>query len=527
MRGNRVANRYSRDFVRWTRFVWVALCFLAVGSVTHVFAKTAATERTPEPKISVSADQSPDHDEAAHEAPFAPILLELSILIGVAMLGRWLAASLKQSAVLGELLVGIVIGNVGFWLGLPLFVLVMHLGEALPLFSEVWLTGRSVGESAREIFTAPELASGGSASQLVEIMTGGDGPRYVAMVFALWMFSELGVILLLFTVGLESRVDEMLEVGPRAFLVAIVGVAAPFLLGMLTGMWLLPDAGMPVHIFLAATLCATSVGITARVFRDLNRLHTRDAKIILGAAVIDDVLGLIILAVVVGIVSTGQVDAWEISRISILSLLFLGSLLWLGGKLVGWLVPFVAILEKHHVKLLFPLALAFLLAWAASAIELAPIVGAFAAGLILNEEHFQADSSRPTMQDLISPLERIFAPVFFVLMGMQVNLQSFLDPRTLWLALAFSVVAIIGKLVCGLPAGRETDRVSIGVGMIPRGEVGLIFASIGKGLGVVSGSLFSALVVMVIVTTLITPILLKWSLFRHARNDKTQGNSQP
>jgi len=461
-----------------------------------------------------SAGGEAEHDESAHEVPFSPILLELAVIIGVAMLGRWLAELLRQSAVLGELLIGVVVGNIGFWLGLPLFVIVMHLGEAMPLFSEVWLTGRSVAEAAGGIFSETELAKGGSGSRLVEIMTGSDGPRYVAMAFALWLFSELGVILLLFMVGLESQIDEMLKVGWRALMVAVVGVVTPFSLGLLTGMWLLPDAGSTVHIFLAATLCATSVGITARVFRDLGRLQTREAKIILGAAVIDDVLGLIILAVVVGIASTGQIDALEIGRISLLSVLFLGSVLMFGGKLVGWLVPLVTTLEKHHVKLLFPLTLAFLLAWAASAIELAPIVGAFAAGLILSEEHFKKITGHATMETLIAPLERIFAPVFFVLMGMQVNLQSFLDPTTLGLALAFSAVAIIGKLVCGLPAGRGTDRLSIGVGMIPRGEVGLIFASIGKSIGVVSGSLFSALVVMVIVTTLVTPVALGWSLFR-------------
>ena len=455
-----------------------------------------------------------EHDESAHETSISPILLELAVIVGIAMLGRWLAESLRQSAVLGELLIGVVVGNVGFWLGLPLFIMVMHLGEVLPLFNEVWLTGSSVADAASKIFSEPQLAEGGSARRLVDIMTGPEGPRYVAMAFALWLFSELGVILLLFTVGLESKINEMLKVGWRALMVASVGVVSPFVLGLLMGMWLLPDAGSMVHIFLSATLCATSVGITARVFRDLGRLQTREAKIILGAAVIDDVLGLIILAVVVGIASTGQIDALEISRISLLSILFLGSVLLFGGRIVGWLIPFFAMLEKHHVKLLFPLALAFLLAWAASAIELAPIVGAFAAGLILSEEHFKKVSGHATMESLIAPLERIFAPVFFVLMGMQVNLLSFLDPTTLWLALAFSFAAIVGKLVCGLPAGRSSDRWSIGLGMIPRGEVGLIFASIGKGLGVVSGSVFSALVVMVIVTTLITPISLKWSLFR-------------
>jgi Kef-type K+ transport system membrane component KefB len=491
---------------------WIAA--VAVTPFSPAREATDTSNRADQQHESTVTETKESHTESDHEVPFSPILLEMAFIIGIAVLGRFLAERFHQSPVLGELLIGVVVGNIGFWLGIPLFVMVMHLGEAMPLFSEVWLTGRSVAEAASEIFSAAELTEGGSASRLVEIMTGSDGPRYVAMAFALWLFSELGVILLLFMVGLETQIDEMLKVGGRAFAVAIVGVVTPFLLGLLTGMWLLPDAGSTVHIFLAATLCATSVGITARVFRDLGRLQTREAKIILGAAVIDDVLGLIILAVVVGIASTGQIDAVEIGRISLLSVLFLGSVVLFGGRLVGWLIPFVTTLEKHNVKLLFPLGLAFLMAWAANAIELAPIVGAFAAGLILSEEHFAKVSPHSTMESLIAPLERIFAPIFFVLMGMQVNLQSFLNPTTLWLAFAFSVVAIIGKLVCGLLAGRGVDRLSIGLGMIPRGEVGLIFASIGKGLGVISGSVFSALVVMVIVTTLITPIALKWSLFR-------------
>ena len=505
----------------------VAICVLLIGLVaTNIAAENRATNRTEASTDTAKPEDASAPDETNPEVPFSPILLELAVIIGIAMLGRWLAERVGQSAVLGELLIGVLVGNVGFWIGIPLFTLVMHLGEALPLFSEVWLTGRSVAEAAGEIFTPTQLAADGSGRHLIEIMTGSEGPRYVAMVFALWMFSKLGVILLLFTVGLESQVDEMLKVGARALSVAIVGVLSPFLLGFLTGLWLLPDAGMTVHIFLAATLCATSVGITARVFRDLGQLQTRDTKIIMGAAVIDDVLGLILLAVVVGIASTGQVDAWEISRISLLSIGFLGTTLWLGEKLLDRLVPFVATLEEHHVKLLFPLAFACLFAWAASAIGLAPIVGAFAAGLILNEEHFERDSPQSTMQALISPLERIFAPVFFVLMGMQVNLQSFLDPMTLWLALAFSVVAIVGKLACGLPAGRDSDRLAIGLGMVPRGEVGLIFASIGKSLGIVSGSVFSALVVMVIVTTLMTPIALKWSLFRKPQVNGTEVDNQ-
>ncbi len=238
---------------------------------------------------------------------------------------------------------------------------------------------------------------------------------------------------------------------------------------------------------------------------------------ILGAAVIDDILGLIILAVVIGIVTTGQVQIGEVVRILVLSLLFLGIVVVGGDRLGRLVVPLFSTLERHHCKLLFPLIVAFLLAWIASLIQLATIVGAFAAGLVLKEEFFSTDTAEPrTVEEMIAPLEAIFAPVFFVLMGMQVNLASFFQPDTLSLALAFVVVAIVGKAIAGLPAGRGIDRISVGIGMIPRGEVGLIFASIGKSLGVVNDAVFSALMIMVIVTTFMTPLGLKWSLFRGA-----------
>tara|TARA_R110002073_G_scaffold154858_5_gene310059 strand:+ start:1587 stop:3233 length:1647 start_codon:yes stop_codon:yes gene_type:complete len=454
-----------------------------------------------------------EHNPEEHELPFSPILLELGIIIVVAASGRWIAERIGQSAVLGELLIGTLLGNVGVWLGIPFFVLVMNLGDVIPLFSEVWLSGESVPQAAEHLYGIDAVSRNGGTTRLLEIVTGPDGPRYIAMGFAIWLFSELGVILLLFMVGLESQVDEMLGVGWRALSVATIGVVTPFALGFFSSQWLLPDSSMTVHLFLAAALCATSVGITARVLRDLGKMQTHEAKVILGAAVIDDILGLILLTVVVGIASTGDVNLLEIGNITLMSGLFLGVTILFGGRLVGWMISRCTAMGERHIKLLFPLALAFLLAWVASVIGLAPIVGAFGAGLILREDQFKRDS-RYTMEVLISPLERIFAPIFFVLMGMQVDLKSFAEPMTLGLALALTVVAILGKLTCGLAASPDTNRWAVGLGMIPRGEVGLIFASIGKGFGIITGSLFSAVVAMVIVTTVITPVLLKWTFDR-------------
>ncbi len=329
-------------------------------------------------------------------------------------------------------------------------------------------------------------------------------------------------------VGLENSVEDMIKVGSRSLLVSIIGVVAPFSLGYIVSSWFLPEASTPAHLFIGATLSATSVGITARVLKDLDKFKSKEARVILGAAVIDDILGLIILAIVIGIVSTGSVQIADVSQIVILSIGFITVVLLFGEKTVAWLVSkFYQVFNKMQVKLLFPLALAFLMAAFTNLIGLAAIVGAFAAGLIVNDEHFGDIKNRkqdcndngevdysPTTQELINPIQTLFAPVFFVLMGMQVNLKTFLETQTIWLAIVFTVVAIIGKLLSGLPAGKGVDRLVVGIGMIPRGEVGLIFASIGKSLGVIGDDVFSAIVIMVIVTTLISPIVLKWAIDR-------------
>lgn len=484
-------------------------------------ATAQPAEATAEPEAAQpGAASAEEHEDAGHEAgghvdPFSTIMLELALIMLAAAIGRWAAMSLGQPAVLGELLIGVIVGNIAYALGSPLFTLIMHLGDAQPVFTEMWRNGFSITLASQQVFSSTELVPGGVGQRLIEVITGPDGGTLVLMGFALWLFSNLGVILLLFMVGLESSVEEMLRVGPRATVVAVIGIVAPFGLSLVATLWLLPLVAMPVHIFIAATLCATSVGITARVFKDLKKIQTPEAKTILGAAVIDDILGLIILAVVVGIVSTGAVQLSEIGRISLMSILFLGAVILFGERFVGWAVGIVRRVDPERGKLLFPLALAFLMSWMANMIELATIVGAFAAGLILSEEHF-ADhyDNKFTMETLIGPLEAIFAPVFFVLMGLQVNLGAFMEGDTIAVAGALTVMAILGKLVSGLGAGPNLDRLSVGLGMIPRGEVGLIFASIGKGLGVVTDSLFSAVVLMVIITTLITPMALRWSLFR-------------
>ena len=495
----------------------VAACaaFLAASGT---FADTTAVRlaSSPSDSIAVAAHEGGHGASSSdHSDPFAPILLELALVVIFAIFGRWLAAKLNMASVLGELLIGVIIGNIGYYFQEPVFVLVMHLDSVRHLFTIVWSNGLAIAEAAPLVFSPQELVPGEIGHQIVWLFTHEGGGEYVTMAYALWIFSSLGVILLLFMVGLESSVPEMLKVGPRALLVAVVGVVLPFALGFGTSIFLLPEASTPADLFLGATLCATSVGITARVFQDLKRLHTAEAKVILGAAVIDDVLGLIILAVVVGIVVTGSLDLIEVAKIIGISVVFLGIAVVFGERIFHWIIRTTAHFEKGWIKLLYPLTLALLMSWFASVIGLAPIVGAFVAGLLLKDEYFgEGPQFHMRMEELVSPLEKLFAPVFFVLMGMMVNLETLTHLDTVLLSVGFIVVAIIGKLAAGYVV-KGLDRLSIGIGMVPRGEVGLIFAGIGKGLGVVNDGVFAAIVIMVMVTTLITPLALKWSLGRY------------
>jgi Kef-type K+ transport system membrane component KefB len=364
-----------------------------------------------------------------------------------------------------------------------------------------------------------------------------DGLAFTAHQPGITILAELGVIILLFEVGLESTVREMVSVGLSSLLVAILGVVAPFLLGWGLSVWLLPNEESLVHIFIGATLCATSVGITARVLTDLGKVASREAKIILGAAVIDDVMGLVILAVVSGVITAantgGSLATGDVLLIIAKAVAFLLGAILLGGWLSPRLFGIASRLQIKGILLALALAFCFLLAYLANLIELAPIVGAFAAGLILDEVHYKGflDRGEHQIEELIHPISAFLVPVFFVLMGIRVDLSTFATDGVLGFALALSLVAIIGKMLCALGvAEKGLDRISVAVGMVPRGEVGLIFAGIGASLvlhgrPVISNELFSAVVIMVIVTTLITPPVLKATLSRGERKKRLGGDS--
>jgi Kef-type K+ transport system membrane component KefB len=408
-----------------------------------------------------------------HTDPVASVVGALAVLLLAGKLGGELATRAKQPAVLGELMAGILLGNIA-------------IGGVAP-FQAI------------------------AANETIEALAG------------------IGALILLFEVGVESTVAQMLRVGVTSLFVALLGVAFPFALGWGVGLWLLPDASPYVHAFLGATLCATSVGITARVLQDLGSSRTPEARIILGAAVIDDVLGLVILGAVAGaIAAAAQGSPFSIASVATTTAAaaaFLVGALAIGTTMAPRLFSMASLLHVRGVLVTVSLSLCFLLAWASSLIGLAPIIGAFAAGLVLEDVHFKdfVDRGERTLGELLRPISDLLVPVFFVLMGLRTNMSAFATPGVLGLAAALIVAAIIGKQACALGVTQpRINRMAIGIGMIPRGEVGLIFANVGAGLTlngapVIGPSTFSAVVAMVVVTTMVTPPALKWSLARRTR----------
>jgi Kef-type K+ transport system membrane component KefB len=476
-----------------------------------------------------------------HLDPIVNVLLGLSIVILAAKVGAVLANSFKQPLVLGELLAGVTLAS----------------------FS----------------------------------LLGFNGFDFLKDNSTLEIFSSLGVIILLFEVGLESQLSEMVAVGMKSLLVASIGVILPFILGYYVSGMIIQDLPNISKIFIGAMLTATSVGITARVFKDLNFLGTKEAKIVLGAAVIDDILGLIILAVVSGIAVTGVIDFISIASISLKAIIFVAlsvlAGLFLAKRLNNkrdgetedsghppngtarkprlWDVP--------GMMLSLALLICFMGAYLANQFGLATIVGAFCMGLILDDVHFKDFHSSKTieetaaqravsrlrrtndrsvrvissdaedashvsgsypskqkykldlsslhedheddenaengvvqrsLEEYIQPISMFLVPIFFVVTGLNVDVSVLQDPTVIYSSIALCLVAILSKLACGwaFPSKEKFSRILIGVGMIPRGEVGLIFASVGKSIGVVDDRLYAIAVIVVITTTLVTPPIL-------------------
>lgn len=452
------------------------------------------------------------HAAVAHQDPIAPVILGVTVILIFALIGRYGARRFGQPSVLGELVMGVLLGNLLYHSGAD-FILVLREGAAIQEMMTLALASGDWRSAAHEV-----IGDAATAEALIEVLNGPHGSELLQMAQAIDLFSRYGVILLLFLVGLESSREEMSRTGSASLRVAAVGMVVPFALGFAVAWLILPDNDINAMLFIAATLGATSVGITARVLRDMGRQRSKEAHVILGAAIFDDVLGLVTLAIVTGIVVSGSFLFWNIFQVVLLSALFLVGAFYLGPPLLHRAIYLLRHLDLFEAKLFVSFLFLMLLSWLANLAGLATIIGAFAAGLILDDRLFHHwgdnDKHARSVHDLASPLEGILVPIFFMVIGMQVKLESFLDGEVLLLALGLLVAAILGKLACALVTGPGINRLAVGIGMMPRGEVGLIFASIGKSLGVLNDQLFSAIVLMVIITTLITPSLLKQALLR-------------
>lgn len=480
------------------RLVMIAGVFTAAAiAPQQISAVTPPTAESTEHAEVISEEQHSEatsiivtehSEEAAHEDPnhLAHLLFVIAVILVGAKIFHIIERA-KQPQVVGELIAGIFLGNLTL-LGISYF-------------------------------------AGYSTEPVIEFL------------------AEFGVILLLFQIGLESNVAELSKAGVQSLIVALIGAFVPFALGAwVVGPLLLPGESILTYLFLGASLAATSVGITARVFKDLGFLKTKAATIVIGAAVIDDVLGLMLLAVVSAMASGGDVSVASVGLILAKSVGFL-----VGSVLLGQLVApqlgkaFSKISTGSGTKFTMAISFSLLFAAIAKVIGLEPIIGAFAAGLVLDPVHFKAfkdpevveevreaihklpEAKRRqvsgimshfadrSVEDTIEQLALFFVPIFFVVTGMGVSLEALFSIKILLLAIAISIAAFVGKFVSGIFL-KGSQRMIVGLAMVPRGEVGLIFAAVGRSLGVVTDEVFSLIVAVVLITTIIGPFLLSQQL---------------
>jgi Kef-type K+ transport system membrane component KefB len=420
--------------------------------------------------------------EATPSIVLAGVLLSLVVVYFASKLGGEICARINLPTVLGELVGGVLVG-----------ISALHL---------LVFPGAGIDASTSQVM---QLIQGTAQISLPELQA-----NFAAQSEVISTLAELGVVILLLEIGLESDLKELIKVGAQAAVVATVGVVVPFALGTAGLMLLFHVPAIPA-IFAGAALTATSIGITAKVLAELQRLSSREGQIIIGAAVLDDVLGIIVLAVVGGLVKTGEVQVGNVIYLIISAAVFLVGGIWLGRLLSPFFVSLVEQLKTRGSLLVAALIFAFALSYVAVVIQLEAILGAFVAGLILAETDKQHE-----LNEQIKPIADMLVPVFFVVVGARTDV-SVLNPfnpanhEGLIIAAFLIVVAIFGKVVTGVTVFGQPgiNRLAIGVGMIPRGEVGLVFAAYGATTGVLSASLQAAIIVMVILTTFMAPPLLR------------------
>lgn len=459
------------DSLIWVSSLTSTMLFSFLGNTMPLLATAKAAE------VAEVAEAA----EADEPIVVAGVLLSLVVIYLASKIGGEICARINLPPVLGDLVGGVV-----------------------------------VGVSVLKLLVFPEGGEDASTSVIMNFLqsTTGLEPEAVVATFqaqseVIAILAELGVIILLFEIGLESELKELIKYGPQAAIVAVVGVVAPFAAGTVGLITLFNVATIPA-IFAGAALTATSIGITAKVLAEIGRLSAKEGQIIIGAAVLDDILGIIVLAVVASLVKTGEVEVANIAYLIVSAGAFLVGVILLGRFLSPYYVAMVKELKTRGPLLISALIIAFVLSYVGAAIRLEAILGAFAAGLVLGETEKQQE-----LEEQVVPVADVFVPIFFVVVGAKTNL-GVLNPAVpsnregLIIAAFLIVVAIIGKVIAGFTVLQpDTNRLAIGIGMIPRGEVGLVFAGVGSASGALSESLEAAIIMMVILTTFVAPPLLR------------------
>ena len=451
---------------------------------------------------------------------FLPISIDASVVTITHYLTRFSLPEPPLAVVAAEnspvLLTGVLLSLVIIYLGSKIGAEIANRWDFPPVLGEL-VAGVVVGVSALHLVIFPDSGLAAADSGIMSVLQSiyQLTPAAAVSVFEsqseiISVFAELGVIVLLFEIGLESDLRQLKQVGVQAIVVACVGVVVPFAVGTVGLMTLFHVAAIPA-IFAGAALTATSIGITSKVLSELGQLQSKEGQIIVGAAVIDDVLGIIVLAVVASLAKTGEIDVRNVIYLIISATVFL-----IGAILLGRVVDrtFVTVVEtlKTRGNIVIPAFIfAYFMAFVGNAIHLEAILGAFAAGLILDDT-----DARNELDKLIKPVADLLVPIFFVTVGARADL-GVLNPAIaanrdgLLIASFLITIAIVGKLVTGWVVFGQPgiNRLAIGVGMIPRGEVGLVFAGIGSASGAIAKPLEVAIIVMVIITTFLAPPFLR------------------
>ncbi len=447
--------------------------------------------------------------------PFAPAFEAFGVVLLATLIGRFLARKLNVSLVLGEVLIGVFIGTVLSAMDRPgiavlrnqntVHQIVEKLDRNIPLDSAVNSTLASADISDKEKVV------------LLNTFTTGQPENYLYLSRILLLFSTFGIALLLFSVGLQSNILEILRLGPQAILIAAFGITLSGILGYFFAVLAFPDADPLFPLFIGGALCSSSTGMTARVFKELNKMGSSEAKTVMSAAVFDDILGLVLLAILSGVVASGELQIGPVLFILLKAILFLGGVVLCGLYILPRIVRPIESLDPQNIRLLFPMILLLLMCWLADSIGLAMTIGAFAAGLMITEKLFSSSKElHQTVENLIAPIEGIFVPVFFVLMGVQVDITQFADIKVIGIGLIITALAVLGKIGAGIFIRRGVSKLVVGMGMIPRGEVALIFMSIGRSVGVIDAQFYAIIVMVILLTISVTPPALRWAFKRYS-----------